>query len=181
MGLIRRCRHLLQEAANALAEFVSRPASSSITQRHRNYKTNASPAARVALWVAHGLAAWPLWLLHGLGWGLGWLVWLTAPLYRQRWRAHTQLAGLSAAQARASIGAAGQQVLELPKVWFGPRLRYTFDGAQHIEAALADGGGLLFLTPHMGCFEATSRAKRGCIRSCTARGSGHTLSRHQRR
>ncbi|MGA0711795.1 MAG: lysophospholipid acyltransferase family protein [Burkholderiaceae bacterium] len=123
-----------------------------------NYKTNASPAARVALWVAHGLAAWPLWLLHGLGWGLGWLVWLTAPLYRQRWRAHTRLAGLSAAQARASIGAAGQQVLELPKVWFGPRLRYTFDGAQHIEAALADGGGLLFLTPHMGCFEATSRA-----------------------
>jgi KDO2-lipid IV(A) lauroyltransferase len=108
--------------------------------------------------LAQALAAWPLPLLHGVGWVLGWLVWALAPRYRQRWRQHTRLAGLSRVQALAAVGAAGQQVLELPKVWFGQRLVYTFDGAHHITAALADGGGVLFLTPHLGCFEATSRA-----------------------
>jgi KDO2-lipid IV(A) lauroyltransferase len=104
------------------------------------------------------LAVWPLWLLHALGWLAGWMVWLAAPAYRRRWFEHTRLAGLRGRQRWASVGAAGQQVLELPRVWWGPPVPVGWEGAAHIEAALARRQGILFLTPHLGCFEITPRA-----------------------
>lgn len=100
----------------------------------------------------------PLPVLHGLGWGLGWLVWLFVPAYRRRWREHTGLAGLRRRERWLSVGEAGKQVLELPRLWFGPPLRVGWEGAAHIEAALRHGQGMLFLTPHMGCFEVTAQA-----------------------
>lgn len=104
------------------------------------------------------LGRFPLPVLHALGWALGWLVWLLVPAYRRRWREHTALAGLSARERRQSVGEAGKQVLELPRLWFGPPVRVGWEGAAHIEAALAHGQGMLFLTPHMGCFEVTAQA-----------------------
>ena len=104
------------------------------------------------------LARWPLPLLHALGWVGGWVVWLLSPHYRRRWREHTRLAGLRGWPRWASEGAAGQQVAELPRLWFGPPVRVGWEGAAHIEAALAQGRGVLFLTPHLGCFEVTPRA-----------------------
>ena len=104
------------------------------------------------------LARWPLAALHALGWLGGWAVWLGSPTYRRRWRAHTRQAGLSGRACWASIGAAGQQVAELPRLWFGPPVPVGWEGAAHIEAALAQRRGVLFLTPHLGCFEVTPRA-----------------------
>jgi len=100
----------------------------------------------------------PLPLLHALGWLLGWLIWLLDPTYRQRWRDHTAQAGLAGRVRWASVGAAGQQMAELPRIWFGAPVPLHWDGAQHIEAALREGRGLLFLTPHLGCFELTAQA-----------------------
>ena len=100
----------------------------------------------------------PLPLLQALGWVLGWLVWLLGRTYRQRWRAHTAQAGLAWRQRWASVGAAGQQMAELARIWFGAPVPLRWDGAQHIEAALRDGQGLLLLTPHLGCFELTAQA-----------------------
>jgi Kdo2-lipid IVA lauroyltransferase/acyltransferase len=104
------------------------------------------------------LARWPLSVLHGLGWLLGWLTWLASAAYRRRWRDHTRLAGLAGADRWASVGEAGKQVAELPRLWFGPPVPVGWEGAAHIEAALAHRQGLLFLTPHMGCFEVTAQA-----------------------
>ena len=104
------------------------------------------------------LSRWPLLALHALGWCAGWGVWLASPTYRRRWWAHTRQAGLSGRARWASIGAAGQQVAELPRLWFGPPVPVGWEGAAHIEAALAQRRGVLFLTPHLGCFEVTPRA-----------------------
>lgn len=103
-------------------------------------------------------AAWPLSWLHALGWVLGWLTWLLDGAYRQRWRHHTALAGLTGRERWASVGEAGKQVAELPRLWFGRPVRVGWEGAAHIEAALAHGQGMLFLTPHLGCFEITAQA-----------------------
>lgn len=105
------------------------------------------------------LLAWlPLPLVQGLGWLGGWVVWLASAPYRRRWRAHTRLAGLRGWTRWASVGAAGQQVAELPRLWFGRPVPVGWEGAAHIEAALAQRRGVLFLTPHLGCFEVTPRA-----------------------
>jgi Kdo2-lipid IVA lauroyltransferase/acyltransferase len=108
--------------------------------------------------VFRWLAAWPLPLLQGLGWLLGWLSWLASPAYRRRWRHNATLAGIGLRARLASIGEAGKLSAELPRLWLGKPLRWRWDGVEHIEAARAAGRGLLFLTPHMGCFEITAQA-----------------------
>lgn len=104
------------------------------------------------------LAQCPLWLLHGLGWVLGWLSFLLSGVYRRRLLAHAQQAGLSRRQALASVGEAGKMVAELPRLWLGRPVRVGWEGASHIEAELTHGRGVLFLTPHLGCFEITAQA-----------------------
>lgn len=110
------------------------------------------------LTLFRGLGLLPLGVLHALGWLLGWLIWLGSSSYRQRWLANTAQAGIEGAQRWASVGEAGKQILELPRLWFGQPVAIGWQGAAHIEAALHHGHGILFLTPHMGCFEATAQA-----------------------
>lgn len=100
----------------------------------------------------------PLWLLHGLGWALGWVVYVLSPIYRGRFLAHLRQAGFPDSSGRAAVGQAGQLVAELPRLWFGRAVAIQWDGEQHIEQALAAGRGILFLTPHLGCFEVTAQA-----------------------
>lgn len=100
----------------------------------------------------------PLWLLHALGSVLGWLSFVLSSRYRRRLLAHAALAGYGRSVALASVGQAGRLVAELPRLWLGRPAPVQWDGAQHIERALQDGAGLLFLTPHLGCFEITAQA-----------------------
>ena len=100
----------------------------------------------------------PLWLLHGIGVALGWLSWALSPRYRRRLHANARQAGVPARVARRSVAQAGQLVAELPRLWLGAPVPVRWEGAEHIEAALAAGRGLLFLTPHLGCFEITAQA-----------------------
>ncbi len=104
------------------------------------------------------LSGLPLWLLHGLGWVLGWLVYALSATYRGRFVANLRQAGLGRAQARGAIGQAGQLVTELPRLWFGRPVAMDWDGARHIEQALAQQRGIVFLTPHLGSFEVTAQA-----------------------
>lgn len=100
----------------------------------------------------------PLWLLHAIGWALGWLVFALSATYRQRFIANFRQASYGWAQCRAAVGQAGELVAELPRLWFGRPVGIEWDGAQHIEQALAQGRGIVFLTPHLGSFEVTARA-----------------------
>ncbi len=100
----------------------------------------------------------PLPLLHALGWGLGWLSFLASARYRRRLLDHAKLAGVAGGTALASVGEAGKLVAELPRLWLGRPVRMGWEGAAHIEAAQAHGRGVLFLTPHLGCFEIAAQA-----------------------
>lgn len=105
------------------------------------------------------LLSWlPLWLLHGIGWGLGWLVFVVSPTYRRRFFANLEQAGMAWRQGRGAVGQTGLLVAELPRLWFGPPATVIWDGAQYIEQAVAQGRGIVFLTPHLGSFEVTAQA-----------------------
>lgn len=109
------------------------------------------------------LATWPLWLLHGLGGALGWGVFLASPGYRRRFRANAARAGLTAAQSRPAVAAAGRMLMELPPLWSRPTdaplpMPVQWQGGELIEQALAAGRGLVMLTPHLGCFEAIGQS-----------------------
>ena len=104
------------------------------------------------------LAHAPLWLLQGLGWLLGWMAFLLSPEYRRRFVAHAALAGVPRRQWLAAVGASGRMVAELPRLWLGAAVPIQMDGAEHVEAALAAQRGIVFLTPHLGCFEITAQA-----------------------
>lgn len=104
------------------------------------------------------LGRWPLPVLHLMGVLGGWLAWLLLPGYRRRWAENTALAGVQGWARWASIGEAGKQVAELPRLWFGAPVPVGWEGGAHIQAALHHGQGMLFLTPHLGCFEITAQA-----------------------
>lgn len=100
----------------------------------------------------------PLWLLHGVGWSLGWLSFLVSGTYRRRFLDNAALAGVNAANWMQAVGESGKLVAELPRLWMGPPVRVSWDGLQYVEAALVSKTGIVFLTPHLGCFEITAQA-----------------------
>ena len=101
----------------------------------------------------------PLAVLHNLGALLGTLVYWASPTYRRHLRENTALAGPWAVAVRAQAAReAGKGLLELPWVWLRPQEELVaqvvkVSGWQHIEAAWAADQGILFITPHLGCFE----------------------------
>lgn len=108
--------------------------------------------------IFQSLATWPLVLLHGLGWLLGWVSWLTSPAYRRRWAHNVALAGVAGCSRWQSVGEAGKLSTELPRLWLGRAVPWRWDGVEHIQAVQAAGQGILFLTPHLGSFEITAQA-----------------------
>ncbi|SDM70311.1 KDO2-lipid IV(A) lauroyltransferase [Oryzisolibacter propanilivorax] len=96
----------------------------------------------------------PLPLLHALGAVLGWCAFLASPTYRRRFLANAAQAGYSFAQVRAAVAHAGRMAAEAPRLWLHPRLPHcTVQGAECVEQAWVAGRGIVFLTPHIGCFE----------------------------
>ena len=100
----------------------------------------------------------PLVVLHAVGWALGWVVFLLSATYRGRLIANARQAGLNPKEWMKSVGAAGQLVAELPRLWVGAPVPVEWCGESTIEDALRLGKGILFLTPHLGCFEVTAQA-----------------------
>jgi Kdo2-lipid IVA lauroyltransferase/acyltransferase len=114
---------------------------------------------RVVRWLSRR----PLWLLHALGAFVGWLTYALSPSYRRRFGANARLAGVPPALSRRAIGEAGRLLMELPYLWLRPpqaRLAppVRWEGAALIDDAHANGRGIVFLTPHLGCFEVTAQA-----------------------
>jgi len=104
------------------------------------------------------LSTWPLWLLHGLGAVLGWVVFLASPAYRKRFVSNANLAGLRWRQWLGAVAEGGKLVAELPRLWLGRPVPVLLDGAEYVDAALTAGRGVVFLTPHLGCFEIAPQA-----------------------
>ena len=103
------------------------------------------------------LAVLPLGLLHAIGGLLGWLAFAASPTYRRRFVRNAAQAGYTMREVRAAVAQAGRLVAEVPRLWFGAEPPVAWSGQELIEEALRRGRGIVFLTPHLGCFEVTAQ------------------------
>lgn len=110
----------------------------------------------------------PLSLNHSIGALLGWAGWLLSPRHRRITRdnlaRYTAFAGLSDTRAltRAAISAQGQGITELAIAWTAPLARLPelvkeCNGWEHVDAALAAGRAIIFVSPHLGCYDLAGR------------------------
>jgi KDO2-lipid IV(A) lauroyltransferase len=106
------------------------------------------------------LSALPLSILHLLGALLGWVVYLGSPSYRRRLRANLEGAGFGHELSRA-VAESGKAIVELPFVWCAKPERVARHAVEEnwdlVQAGLDAGRGIVFLTPHLGCFEITAQ------------------------
>jgi KDO2-lipid IV(A) lauroyltransferase len=111
------------------------------------------------------LSGLPLAWLHALGAVVGWLAWLLSPTYRRHMRENMVLALGEEGERRvraAAIANAGRSALELPRIWLRPLAETAarvvkITGWELVEAATRAGKGIVYLTPHLGCFEVTAQ------------------------
>lgn len=107
------------------------------------------------------LSKLPLPALHALGTALGWLTYLASSRYRQRMNDNLDRAGYRR-HLRAAIAESGKSIAELPFIWCAPPERVL----RHVQVvnwelvqnALDARAGVIFLTPHLGCFEVSAQA-----------------------
>lgn len=116
----------------------------------------------LAVWLFGLIARLPLAALHRIGVFLGWVTYRLSAKYAQRLRANFECAWANhpsnSLLLNDTVGEAGKALIELPWVWCRPLAQVMASvkacaGWELVEAARAQGKGLLFLTPHMGCFE----------------------------
>ncbi|MEQ1600550.1 MAG: lysophospholipid acyltransferase family protein [Methylophilaceae bacterium] len=109
----------------------------------------------------------PLPVVHALGLMLGWLVYLLSSKHARLTRENLRLSGTCADEPafrrtlRRNIGESGKALLETFAIWFRSDKQQMLlvqgcQGWEHIVTALQRGKGIIFLTPHLGCFEITS-------------------------
>lgn len=113
------------------------------------------------------LSKLPLWIVHGLGILLGWLIFLNnkkfAGLIQQNLKS-SQVCPNKAALKKTqhkNVGETGKALLETFAIWFKnyTKLKSLYQGCsgwEHVENAIKNKQGIIFLTPHLGCFEITS-------------------------
>lgn len=103
----------------------------------------------------------PLRYVHATGALLGRLVYLVSPKYRRRFKENLVSAiPQQKAILKQAVAEAGKGFLELPTIWFRltqnvVQLVAEVTGVEYVEAAWREGKGIIFLTPHLGCFEIT--------------------------
>ena len=122
------------------------------------------------------LAKLPLSWIHAAGGALGWIVYFLSADYAARLRANLRQSGLWRDDKdyqrilRQTIVESGKAGTELICVWFRPvssalRLVVRAGPVALVEAAEQRERGVIYLTPHLGCFDATALwvAQRGPI------------------
>jgi KDO2-lipid IV(A) lauroyltransferase len=89
----------------------------------------------------------------------GWSIWHPPPIAgacaaTSRWPA-------TGARLRAAIAESGKAIVELPFVWCAQQARVTrhvtMENWDLVQRQLDSGKGIVFLTPHLGCFELTAQ------------------------
>jgi KDO2-lipid IV(A) lauroyltransferase len=105
----------------------------------------------------------PLALLQAVGAWLGRAVYAFSRGYREHFESNLRQAGFDhPALRRAAIDEAGKAITELPAVWLREPARVAAlvvetSGWEWITSAHAQGRPIVFLTPHLGCFEITAQ------------------------
>jgi len=108
------------------------------------------------------IARLPLSWVHALGGFLGVVTYALSPTYRRRLRTNLAHAGFDVDRlALACAREAGKQAVETAWVWMRPaddlrQVMQVVDGGIESEA-IASGRPVIYLTPHLGCFEITAQ------------------------
>jgi len=111
------------------------------------------------------LSSLPLPLIHQLGTGLGWLLYLIMSKTKRHATeniAQSHLFPNQVKQAvRQSFFSMGKAILETPYIWNSndQKVRKLIQNKYRwdiVDEAVSRNKGIIFLTPHMGCFEVTS-------------------------
>ena len=110
------------------------------------------------------LARVPLSWIHSIGAAIGWIVYLFSPSYAARLRENLLQSGVwrDAAEYQRllheCIAESGKAGTELMPVWFRPasearKLVMSVQSLSLVEEAERRGKGIIYLTPHVGCFD----------------------------
>jgi KDO2-lipid IV(A) lauroyltransferase len=110
------------------------------------------------------LARVPLSWIHSAGAAIGWIVYLLSPSYAARLRENLLQSGVWRDEAEyqrllhQSIAESGKAGTELMPVWFRPasearKLVMSVQSLSLVEEAERRGKGIIYLTPHVGCFD----------------------------
>ncbi len=123
---------------------------------------------KILLLLLRGLGTLPLRVNHALGVALGWLVWLCSARLRRRMGENLAQSGLAptakdfSALQQQVIAESGKGITELAVAWTTAPSRidsliHRCIGWQHVESAQHRGKGIIFVTPHLGCYEIAGR------------------------
>ena len=105
--------------------------------------------------------------LHRLGAALGWIIYYCSPKAAVTMKNNIRISGLSKDSKQfkqilhENIAESGKAVLETIGIWqkkeavILPMVKQVY-GWEIVKDALQRGKGIIFLTPHLGCFEITS-------------------------
>ena len=110
------------------------------------------------------LARAPLSWIHSAGAAIGWIVYLLSPSYASRLRENLLQSGVWLAEAEyqrllhENIAESGKAGAELIPVWFrsaseARKLVVSVQSLSLVEDAERRGKGIIYLTPHLGCFD----------------------------
>lgn len=99
---------------------------------------------------------------------MGWCVFACSARYAKRMRSNLTSSGIAGdadefrGLLRAAVAQNGKALTELPAVWFrsdqaAARLVKEIRGWESIDSLRRAGRSIIFLTPHMGCFEIAAR------------------------
>lgn len=122
---------------------------------------------RLLIFALKLLARLPLGAVHALGATLGWASYLGYKKYANLMVQNLQLSHLTKDSItfkktlHRNISETGKAFLETFAIWFSDykKLSKWYQGCtgwNHVESAIKAGKGIIFLTPHLGCFEITS-------------------------
>jgi KDO2-lipid IV(A) lauroyltransferase len=122
---------------------------------------------KLIIFMLRLLSKLPLWMTHGLGKLLGWIIFFSNKKYARLINQNLQSSQLCPSNAAfkktqcKNVGESGKALLETFAIWFKnytklKNLCQGCSGWEHVEKALNNNQGIIFLTPHLGCFEITS-------------------------
>lgn len=114
------------------------------------------------------IAMLPLPIIHGLGVIVGWVSYWVDIKFSRRIRNNLHNIRLApnlkahARLVRLNVSETGKGILETLAIWVKSERKVlqwvkSCDGWHHVEAAHAIKKGIIFLTPHLGCYEITAR------------------------
>jgi len=116
----------------------------------------------MSLFLLRVIAWLPLGWVHSLGGFLGLVAYALSPTYRRRLRTNLAQAGFDVDRmALACAREAGKQAVETAWVWLRPaddlRKIMQVEDSSIERDAIGSGRPVIYLTPHLGCFEITAQ------------------------